>query len=376
MADSGKMSHPDLDAKWFGGYNFYEGIPDPTVTPYNDYHHGIHVAGTIAASANNQQGGVGICWSCKIMPILVGAQAPARADVINISMGNSAGPCPAHLHSAIDAAAAAGTVVVVAAGDSDAGYFENGDSPDPNPANYLWTTCNSANLIVVAAADANGYAEPYSLTGSAITVAAPGGDDVGGKAGYGRLIGSGCTEPANSALYPFTLQGTQGVVSSWITTDGDKCYRHWSGTSMAAPHVSGVVALMRSRNPALSVAHIKAILQATATPIPCGSACGAGMVDAYKAVNAATFDVSVACKSLGGGTFYCAPSVFGGAGPFSASWQAVSNAGINGGQQAALDIVFGSCTVGTSAKVKGTFTDAIGRVVTRERLFSCTAVAQ
>ena len=66
-------------------------------------------------------------------------------------------------------------------------------------------------------------------------------------------------------------------------------YTTLSGTSMAAPHVAGVVALMLDANPALTPLQLKSMLQATATPMPAYAAweAGAGYVDAYAAVKRA-----------------------------------------------------------------------------------------
>lgn len=404
VADSGRLNHPELIGKWTAGYDFYEGDADPRDP--GDYHHGIHVAGTLGASANNGAGGAGICWHCPLMPIRVlqaggdvyagdpsqndpltlifarairyaaglqtdngrgqTVQASKRADVVNVSIGNLAGPCPSHLKSAIDAAAAAGTVVVVSAGNGDTGY-QDPPAADWNPANYLWTTCGSSNLIVVAAVDTAGNAEPYSLKGSGVTIAAPGGSAVNGKAGHGALIG--CTDPKEPQG-----TGTHGVVSTWFPwgQNTPACYRHFAGTSMAAPHVSGVVGLMRSRNPALSVAQIKAILEKTAKKnIPCGTKCGAGVVDAYKAVQGATYSMTLHCESTGGGGFGCFPQVDGGVGPFTASWVAVQNASIGGSDPYSAT---GACVVNKAARVRLTLTDAIGRVMVKERTFNCTAI--
>ncbi|WP_434416109.1 S8 family serine peptidase [Nannocystis pusilla] len=407
VADSGRLSHPELNGKWTTGYDFFGGNVDPF--DQGDYHHGIHVAGTLGAASNNGSGGAGICWHCPLMPLRVAqaygsanvsdpgmvesfptiaarairyaaglptpngrgqtVQSSKRANVVNISVGNVAGPCPAALKSAIDAAAAAGTVVVAAAGNGDSGY-EYGPVPDFNPAHYLWTTCNSSNLIVVAAVDAAGKAEPYSLTGSGVTIAAPGGSAVNGLAGHGAVIG--CQQMTDTGT-----TGTSGVVSTWLPfgQNTSACHRHWAGTSMAAPHVSGVVALMRSRNPALSVAQIKSILEKTAKKsIPCGAACGAGMLDAYKAASGATFGMTVHCESTGGGSFFCSPVITGGVGPFTAAWTGVQNVTISPNSMDP-SLLTGSCKVNASARVRGTFTDAIGRTVVHERTFNCTQVA-
>ncbi|MCY0994489.1 S8 family serine peptidase [Nannocystis sp. ILAH1] len=404
IADSGTLPHSELT--WSSGYDFFVGDPDPTDP--GDFHHGIHVAGTLAAAANNGVGGAGICWGCKLRPIRVkqsggGAQvgdpgmneptttllarairyaaglptdngrgetvqASSRADVINISIGNLAQPCPADLKDAIDKASEAGTVVVVAAGNGDSGTTWP-PSPDFNASNYLWPRCQNPDLIVVTAVDAFGNAEPYALQSNplakypGITIAAPGGSAVNGQAGNGALLGC----PSDP-----TQTGTHGVVSTWIpyAQTGPQCHRHWAGTSMAAPHVSGVVGLMRARNPALTASQIKQILVKTAKPIPCTN-CGAGMVNAFGAVQASTFTLSITCESTGGGGYACTSSPTG-LGPWTATWQGVLNAAVNPAYANNPTTTHGTCTVNTQARVRATLTDALGRTAIAEDSFLCS----
>lgn len=393
VLDSGKENHADLNAKWVDGYDFYYGAADHySIGPY---HHGSHVAGTLGASANNGQGGVGICWNCLLMPVLtrgtiVGpfdplevsarairyaagenvddgkghiVKASRRADVINISLGNRAGPCDSKVQAAVNVAVAAGVPVVVATsnivgGDSDASH-------------YFWPTCN--NVIVVTSVDQFGNPEPYATLGNGVTIAAPGGSAMGGKEGYGELVSC----PPDPAEPRGT--GTHGVVSSWITLgDGAApCYRHWAGTSMATPHVSGVVALMKSRDPTLTPAQIKTILQKTAKTTACtgtgSGTCGAGMVDAYKAVAATQFDLKpgeVSCEASGGGYFSCDASPTSGLAPYTLTWSGVSNAGIDPRYVHSFT-TSGTCTKEKNAKVQLTAMDALGRTVTRSVPFTC-----
>jgi serine protease len=244
--------------------------------------HGSHVAGTIGAATNNSTGVAGINWNSKILPVRVlgkcfgytsdiadgirwaaglsvaGVPAnPTPARVINMSLGGS-GACGTTYQSAIDAAVAAGSVVVVAAGN------ENQNASNSRPAN-----CN--NVITVAATNRNGSKAIYSNFGAAVEISAPGGQG-----------GTGSTNAVLSTLN----QGTTTPVPN------NAFYQFYNGTSMAAPHVAGVVSLMLSINPNLTPAQVLALIQSTATPFPAGSTCstsncGSGIINAAAAVQAA-----------------------------------------------------------------------------------------
>ncbi|MEI6179615.1 MAG: S8 family serine peptidase [Chloroflexales bacterium] len=237
--------------------------------------HGSHVAGTIGATANNGLGVTGINWLSPLMFVRVLGKCggytsdsndairwaaglavsglplnPNPVRVINMSLG-AAVSCETSTQSAIDAAVAAGVVVVVAAGNS------NADAANSSPGG-----CNS--VITVAASRKDGGKAAYSNYGAAIEIAAPGG----ASDGYiYSTVNAGTTVP---------------------TTDA---YAWYQGTSMATPHVTGIVSLMLSANPALTPAQVLQILQTTATPFPAGSdcsgRCGAGIVDAGAAVEEA-----------------------------------------------------------------------------------------
>ena len=194
-----------------------------------------------------------IRWSAGLPVTGIPNNNPTPDRVVNISLGGS-GACDSVTQNAINAAVAAGTVVVVAAGNS------NADAANFTPAN-----CN--NVITVAATGHTGSRAYYSNYGTSVEIAAPGGD-----AQLGKTILS-------------TLNaGTQGP--------GADSYANYQGTSMATPHVVGIVSLMLSVNPSLTPAQVTTMLQSTATPFPAGSTCttslcGAGIVNAAAAVAAA-----------------------------------------------------------------------------------------
>jgi serine protease len=241
--------------------------------------HGTHVAGTIGANSNNSTGVSGINWKAKILPVRVlgkcggfisdivdgmrwaaglpvpGVPAnPNPAKVLNLSLGGG-GACSDTEQNAINSIVAAGVTVVVAAGN------EASPASSSSPGN-----CNG--VITVASTDKNADQPSYSNYGSAIEISAPGGD---------LFVDGGVLSTIDS--------GTQGPV-------GDT-YRGYEGTSMAAPHVAGVISLMLARNPFLTPAQVLAILQSTATAFPSNSnycyntgICGAGIVNAQAALNA------------------------------------------------------------------------------------------
>ncbi len=294
IVDTGITSHPDLDANVLPGYDFVSTAPngrdgdgwdaDPTdmgdhpdavlcpnsPMPPNSTWHGTHTAGIAAADANNGQGISGVAPDAKILPVravgacsqgyitdvaagirwaagapVAGAAAnPNPATVINLSLGVP-GECPAVLQSAISEALNRGIPVVVAAGN------QGMDAARSAPA-------NCAGVISVAATDVSGALAPYSNSGS-VTLAAPGGDP------YAQILSTGNA-------------GTQAL--------GAPTYTERNGTSMAAPAVSGTVALLREVSPGLGVAGLRDALTSTARQAPggCAAGCGAGIVDPVSAL--------------------------------------------------------------------------------------------
>src|SRR5207253_2923541 len=166
---------------------------------------------------------------------------PAR--VINLSLGGS-GSCDTTSQNAINSARSRNTVVVVAAGNSNA-----------DAANYSPASC--AGVITVAAVNRSGGRAYYSNYGAKVAVAAPGGD-----------------------MRSSAANGILSTLNAGATTPGADNYAYYKGTSMATPHVAGVVALMLSRNAALTPDDVAAKLKSTARPFPASCAqCGAGIVD-------------------------------------------------------------------------------------------------
>ena len=247
---------------------------------FPDSWHGTHVAGTIGVGkTNNGVGVAGVNWKVSVQAVRVlgkcggltsdindgirwaaGLSVPgvpnntSPARVINMSLGTPPGtPCSASpsTQSAIDDAVAAGAVVVVAAGNNAV------DASQVFPA-----SCN--NVITVAASDANGDLETeYSNFGSTVEIMAPGGDVTPNSAG--------------------------GVLS--MVQGG---YDFYDGTSMAAPHVSGVAALWLAVDPSLTPAQLLTALRSAALPrttAQCPQPCGAGLLNAVRTTTTVTMSL-------------------------------------------------------------------------------------
>ena len=182
-----------------------------------------------------------------------------RADVINLSLGGA--PFSQSTQNLIDSVRDVGLIVVAAAG--------NEASRIPSyPASYN-------GVISVSAVDAQRRAAPYSNFGDAIDIAAPGGNN-----GV-DLNGDG---------YPDGILSTGGSVSDSGTINF--VYSFLNGTSMASPHVAGVMALMKSVNPDLSPADIDTLLIQGELTDDLGTPgrdrlFGHGLVNAHSAVVAA-----------------------------------------------------------------------------------------
>ncbi len=222
--------------------------------PFDDHFHGTHVAGTIGALGNNTLGVVGVNWNVSLMALkfLNSAGSGTTADAIAavdyaVAQGahltsNSwgGGAFSIALKNAIDAAGAAGQLFVAAAGNS----ARNADISPMYPAAY-----DSPTILSVAAINHLDERSWFSNWGAlSVDLAAPGSDI--------------------------------------LSTSPGGTYRTISGTSMATPHVSGVAALVLSRNPALPVLELKQKLMDSVELIPsmAGLTVTGGRVNAAKAI--------------------------------------------------------------------------------------------
>jgi len=250
-------SHPDLASSYAGGYDFVNNDNDPL----DDNGHGTHVAGIIA-SRKNGLGMVGVApeaslYGVKVLnhrgrglfsDIVAGVEWAIDgpdghkgtlddSEVISMSFGSPTGSTA--LHNILQVAYGLGIVLVAAAGNY---------GPFPNsitfPAKY-------PEVIAVGATDSMDRVALWSSRGQELDVAAPG----------------------------------VGISSTWINNE----YKTLGGTSMAAPHVSGAVALMLSKSAALTPTEVRDLLLTTAKDI-CSAGfdakSGYGRIDAFAAVSA------------------------------------------------------------------------------------------
>lgn len=288
VIDSGFTDHPDLLPNILPGYDF---ITSPAAADDgdgrdNDAHdpgpgqtrlpcapeplwHGTHIAGTIGAVTNNSTGVAGVAFGARILPVrthggcggigvlsdIVEAikwaaggtvsgvpQNANPAKVLNLSFGVAGSSCPAEMQSAINYARSRGAVVVTSAGNDN----ESAATHAPS---------NCSGVLSVGAVNRAGARAGYSNFGTGVDVMAPGGD------GAGQVLSTG---------------------NAGLRAPGGHTYTNKSGTSMAAAHASGVVALVLSKTPALSPDEVERRVVGTAKWIPPSvcTVCARGIINA------------------------------------------------------------------------------------------------
>ncbi|MGD0783384.1 MAG: S8 family peptidase, partial [Candidatus Aminicenantales bacterium] len=234
VVDSGvDMTHPDLKNKiQNSGKDFINNDNDAT----DDFWHGTFVAGIVGAQNDNGEGIAGVAWNCKILPVkvldkngigptdVVAAGILWAADngaaVINLSLGAETGT--ETLRAALKYAYDKGVVIVAAAGDANGNVYY--------PAAY------DTYVLSVAATDYNDNRAAFSNFGARIDVAAPGV----------RIL---------------------STVPTWYFGPDQLPYAFQDGTSFAAPHVSGLAALIKSVKPWLTPVQIMDIIRYSADDV-------------------------------------------------------------------------------------------------------------
>lgn len=316
ILDSGRSLHPELSGRW-SPLEYNAPTPSQPATDNGSWPHGTHVAAIAGGAAYNGTGGAGVCFGCTLMNVKIGDTTTGitmervvasidwatdnGARVINMSFESAAACTQASfpaLRTAINRARDHGVNLVAAAGNGT----RNGTGNIPvNVDNVTPASC--PGVISVAATDRNGNLALYSNRGPNIGVTAPGGggdfiwrlNPSTGQWGvdpaspvYGNTVGTPACNTSGGAFNANTL----GALSAWTTSPANinsHCYRHLSGTSMAAPHVAGTIGLMLSVNPRLFPDQVTSLIRGTAGAMPgCGTNCGPGLLSAYDAVKNAT----------------------------------------------------------------------------------------
>jgi hypothetical protein len=250
------LDHPDLADKVRTDID-WDFVSKAAVAD-DDHGHGTHVAGIAAAATDNEIGVTGMGWDAMILPLKVTGPdgegedadlaeaivyaANKGADVINMSLGGITSPCcscPSIVQDAVDDAHAKGVVLVASSGN-------HGGIDGPNAEMF---PANCEHVLGIAATGSNDVVAPYSNYGAHVSVAAPG-----------------------SSIYS-TLMGDRY---------GDK-----SGTSMAAPHVAGLAALLRARFPSYTPDQIASAILDNAVDLSASGwdvYYGCGRIDAFQAL--------------------------------------------------------------------------------------------
>ncbi|MFI5265398.1 MAG: S8 family serine peptidase, partial [Candidatus Levyibacteriota bacterium] len=227
-------NHSDLAGAVIKGENFITGSLDPM----DDQGHGTHVAGIIGAVTNNANGVSGVSWGAKILAIkacdndgncnttnvsrAIAYAVDNGAKIINISIAGS-GTCNGTYTDMVNYAKQKGVLMVTAAGNGT-----NGDGVGVSADTQIPSSC--AGVLSVGAVDVSSSRSSFSNYGSHVQIAAPGG------------------------------LGPCSIPTCILSTGLDNGYTLRAGTSMAAPHVSGVAALLLSVNSKLSIDKIKSCL--------------------------------------------------------------------------------------------------------------------
>ncbi len=279
VIDTGILSsHEDLSGVTVAGFDFFDNDSnpeDPGCPTASELSHGTHVAGTVAAATNNGLGVAGVNWGgpgkTRVMPLRIfgniGGLCTSTSDrivnaityaadhsarVINMSFGSSGFSMAEQ--DAVSYAYNTGVILIAAALNS------NSDCSAIYPAAY-------PNVVGISATDYANAQAPYSNFGSCVDLAAPGGDtsvDLNGD-GY-----------------------ADGVLSTSGTPASPSQYWFFQGTSMAAPHVAGLAALLISKG-VTGPGNILSVMQSTAVDlgaVGCDPIYGCGLINAAAAVGA------------------------------------------------------------------------------------------
>lgn len=227
-------NHEDFQGVITKGINLISNSADPL----DDHGHGSHVAGIIGAVVNNGKGIAGVSWGAKILAIkacnkdgdcnttdivkAIKYAVDKGVKIINVSIAG-AGSCNGTYNDIIDYARKHNALIVAAAGNGN-----NGDGVGVEVNTQIPAACDG--IFAVGSLDPTGKRSPFSNYGQKVEIAAPGG--------VGPCSLSTCV----------------------VSTSNNNGYLLRAGTSMAAPHVSGVAALLLSYNPSYTPDRLKSCL--------------------------------------------------------------------------------------------------------------------
>jgi serine protease len=297
VIDTGYRPHVDLNANVINGYDFISNVATandgngrdssaldpgdwttanqcaPNTAARNSSWHGTHVSGTVAAVTNNAAGVAGMAFNAKVLAVRalgrcggtladiadavtwasggtvagVPAVGANKASVINMSLGGGGSCAGSVMQTAITGAISRGTTVVVAGGNSNA-----------NVSGFTPASCTGNGLIVVGATDSTGAKASFSNYGAGVDVSAPGVQ-------IASTLNAGTTVP------------------------GADNYVYYNGTSMASPHVAGLVALMQSKpsvdcTPAACETLVKTNVKTFGVVPPAATPIGTGIINALQTV--------------------------------------------------------------------------------------------
>lgn len=262
------------------GWDFIDNDNDPEPNLFQAYTtdavvHGTLVAGLIGAVGNNNSGIAGVNWDVQIMPIRIldglgSGTSDDAAAAVDYAVANGAKVINSSFsgflidpqyRQAIREAYNAGVAVVAAVGNNDT--YDNGNL-DITP---IYPACYERFdgqdwVIGVAATDANDEKTDFSNYGSCVDISAPGSD----------------------------VYGTQYRDNTDIDL-ADYYSGGWDGTSVAAPQVTGAIALLLSKYPTLSVDNLQTVLQLSVDPVAIGTAY-AGKMGAGRLNIAQAFEIA------------------------------------------------------------------------------------
>ncbi len=237
VVDTGvALDHPDLQPRLVGGFDFVnrDEFAD------DDHGHGTHVSGVISAIPDNRVGIAGVSWGAKIMPLKACADSGGCNDfavvqsivfalahgakVVNLSLGGAGTSCPPYYEAAADLAEQTQTLLVAASGNA---------AQDGNPLSYP-ASCDG--FVSVGATDVNDAWARFSNHNEFVDLSAPG----------------------------VAIMSTLPTDKSPRATPG---YGVFGGTSMAAPHVAALAALLYSQHPDWTPAQVEQRMKETAVDL-------------------------------------------------------------------------------------------------------------